>query len=123
GTKWSCGLGLPRPPCRGQDALEVNWASGHRFHLDQASSASCSDDPSISPDPPSASFDTHRGSGTGRYNGVSGYTVEWTFTDAGEPGTSDTARIVIRDAFGFIILDVSGTLEKGNNQAHDAGPR
>ena len=123
GTKVTYGFVLLCPPSRGHDALEVNWASGNRFHLEQVSSASCSDDPSISPDPPSASFDTHRGSGTGRYNGVSGYTVEWTYTDAGEPGTSDTARIVIRDAFGFIILDVSGTLEKGNNQAHDAGPR
>ncbi len=99
------------------DALQVNWDKGNRFHLESLTAASCTDDPSIGPNPPPAGFDTHSGSGTGRYNGIAGATAEWTFTDAGEPGTGDMARIVIRDATGTVVLEVSGTLRKGNHRA------
>lgn len=103
---------------KGKDVMQVNWGDGNRFHLESVASASCSDDPTITPNPPAAGFDTHSGTGTGRFNGVEGATVEWTFTDAGEPGTGDTAKIVIRDGFGMTVLEVSGTLTKGNHQAH-----
>ncbi|MHB9111758.1 MAG: hypothetical protein ACYC4D_03905 [Thermoleophilia bacterium] len=97
--------------------LQVNWGKGNKFHLESLVSASCSDDPAIDPGSPTASFDTHQGSGTGRYNGVSGATAEWTFTDAGEPGKNDTAKIVIRDASGNVVLAKTGLLT-GNHQAH-----
>jgi len=99
--------------------LEINWASGEKFHLEQLTSAFCFDDPAIAPKPPKAPFDTYVGTGIGRYNGVPGATAEWTFTDAGEPGTKDTAKIKITDAGGHVVLFVSGNLEKGNQQAHD----
>lgn len=99
--------------------LQVNWGKGNRFHLTGLTSASCSDDPAISPEPPAASFDTHRGSGTGKYNGVPGATAEWTITDAGEPGTSDTVTLTVRDAANNVVLTVSGPLNNGNHQAHD----
>lgn len=105
---------------KGQDVLQVNWEEGNRFHLETMMSASCSDDPTITPDPPAAGFDTYIGTGTGRYNSVAGATVEWTFTDAGEPGTEDTARIAIKDASGSTVLTVSGRLNRGNHQAHPA---
>lgn len=105
---------------RRKDALQVNWGDGHRFHLARVEAASCGDDPSITPDPRRASFDTHSGRGVGRYDGRDGATITWRLTDAGEPGTSDTVRLVIRDASGATVLDVSGQLQKGNHQAYDA---
>jgi hypothetical protein len=98
--------------------LQINWGKGNKFHLTSLTSALCSDDPAISPEPPGADFDTYVGEGTGKYNGVPGATAEWTFTDAGEPGTSDTATIVVKDASNAIVLSVSGTLTNGNHQAH-----
>jgi hypothetical protein len=98
--------------------LEVNWGHGNSFHLEAVTSAACTDDPSITPDPPAAQFDTYRGSGTGRYNGAPGATAEWTFTDAGEPGRNDTATIVIKDASSTVVLSATGHLRSGNHQAH-----
>lgn len=107
------------PEQKRNNVLQVRWQDGNQFRLGSVTAASCSDDPAIEPNPPSAGFDTHSGAGTGRYNGAAGAMVEWTFTDAGKPGTSDAARIVIKDAFGVTVLDVSGTLRKGNHQAHN----
>lgn len=107
------------PGQKRNDVLQVNWEDGNRFHLESVTAASCSDDPTIEPNPPGAAFDTHSGAGTGRYNGAAGATVEWTLTDAGEPGTFDAARIIIKDVFGITVLDVSGTLRRGNHQAHN----
>ena len=101
----------------GPNNLQVNW-NGNRFHLEDLSSAVCSDDPSIDPRPPVANFDTYQGAGTGRYNGVSGATAQWNFTDAGEPGRNDLAQIVITNAGGNIVLWVAGNLHNGNHQAH-----
>ena len=41
--------------------------------------------------------------------------AEWTFTDAGEPGSRDMARIAIRDAGGTVVLEVSGNIQKGES--------
>lgn len=98
--------------------LEVNWGKGHKFHLMALTSAFCTDDPTIDEPPPVAGFDTYKGKGTGRYNGVPGATIEFTFTDAGEPGKKDVATIEITDAGGTVQLDVSGNLKNGNHQAH-----
>ena len=98
--------------------LQVNW-NGNTFHLEALTLAACTDSAGISPNPPSAEFDTYVGAGTGRLNGVSGYKVEWRFTDAGQPGTNDSARIVIRDPANAVLLSVSGSLNRGNHQAHD----
>jgi uncharacterized lipoprotein YmbA len=72
----------------------------------------------LDPSPPAAEFATHKGSGTGRYNGKAGATVSWTLVDAGEPGRNDTVELTIKDAAGNIVLAVIGTLEGGNLQAH-----
>ena len=98
--------------------LEVNWDKGNKFHLDSLTTVSCTDDPTIVPNPPDAGFDTYVGTGTGSYNGVSGATAEWTFTDAGEPGKNDFAKIVIKDKNNVVVLSVSGYLNSGNQQAH-----
>jgi len=98
--------------------LEVNWGKGAKFHLETLLAASCTDDPTIAPNPPAAGFDTYHGKGLGRYNGVSGYSAKWTFTDAGEPGTADYATITIVDPASNPVLTVSGLLKNGNQQAH-----
>lgn len=95
--------------------LQINWGKGNSFKVELVESFSCSDDPAISP---GSGFDTYKGIGSGKLNGVSGAKAEWTFSDAGEPGYNDNAKIVIKDASGNIVLDVMGSLEKGNHQAH-----
>ena len=97
--------------------LEINW-DGNRFHLEQIGTAFCSNDPTINPGNPSANFNTYSGTATGRYNGVSGASISFTFTDAGEPGTLDFAAYTIFDADGNLVLSASGNLDKGNQQAH-----
>jgi hypothetical protein len=59
------------------------------------------------------------GFGTGDYNGAPGASAIWTFTDAGEPGSSDMATIKIKDVNENTVLTVSGNLDSGNQQAHN----
>lgn len=96
--------------------LQVNFG-GNRFHLLELTSAECSEN-GLTEQPPEAGFDTYEGEGTGRFNGEEGATIEFTFTDDGEPGDGDTASIVIRDASGDVVLTVSDNLNRGNHQAH-----
>ena len=102
--------------------LEVNWGNpgpgSNNFHLDVLTSAVCTDNPAINPSQPDAGFDTFVGTGTGTLNGVSGATISFTFTDAGEPGKVDIATMTIKDASGATVLTVSGNLNSGNQQAH-----
>jgi len=102
--------------------LEVNW-EGNRFHLISITSVQCLDDPNINEYPPEADIDTVIGTGTGRYNGQSGATVEFRFSDAGEPGVNDFMRVKITDSGNNVVLDVSGHLDGGDHQAHEATPR
>lgn len=103
----------------GPNNLQVNWP-GHRFHLESVTSAVCSDDPSIDPGRPSATFDTIEGTGTGRCNGVSGATVAWKLTDAGEPGGGDRFEVSIDGGPGC-GRTAGGFLTGGNHQAHSKG--
>jgi hypothetical protein len=102
------------------NTLEVNWPAANNFHMDTLTSATCTDDPNIHQQPPkSAPFDTFVGTGTGKLNGVAGASISFTFVDAGEPGTSDTASYVIKDNMGNVVLSVPATLlTNGNQQTH-----
>ncbi len=99
--------------------LEINWP-GNKWHLDKPlTSANCIDDPNINHGPPAAPFDTFIGEGIGRLNGVNGSLVKFTFVDAGEPGSSDMAKIQIFAPGGALVLDVPlRLLDNGNIQAH-----
>jgi len=101
----------------GGENLEVNWG-GNAFHLESLTQAACFDDPTIGEENPKAGFDTYQGKGTGRLHGTPGYTAEWRFTDAGEPGRNDVAQIVIKDPDGNLILNAGANLRNGNHQAH-----
>jgi len=97
--------------------LEIHW-HGRRFHLESLTSANCSNDPNMHAGQPYAGFKTCTGSGTGTLDGVDGATIDFVFTDAGEPGTNDTAAYAIRDVDGNQVLSASGNLDNGNQQAH-----
>jgi hypothetical protein len=118
GTRVRHGLVLS---CDADDAphrLQVTWGKGSKFHLENITSSACSDDETIDPGSPASDFDAYTGAGTGRYNGVSGATAEWRFTDAGEPGVDDRVMLIVKDSGGATVLSVDGTLEGGNHQAH-----
>jgi len=99
--------------------LQINW-EGNKFHLTDLAWAMCPDTPAIEPNPPDAEFDTFIGGGTGRLNGDPGATISFRFTDAGEPGTADTAEITIFHPDPEIgqVLSIAGPLTFGNRQAH-----
>lgn len=118
GTRVTHGFTLQCSAPSSPNNLQINWGKGNKFHLESLTSVLCTYDPAFSPEPPVAGFNTYHGSGTGKYNGTAGYTAEWLFTDAGEPGLDDTARIVIKDPLNAVILNVSGPVTKGNQQAH-----
>lgn len=102
-------------------SLEINFDSGHQFHLDQLTMAYCYNNPNIHASPGAiGEMNTYTGSGTGTLDGVPGATVNFLFSDAGEPGTSDVATYTITDANGATVLSAAtGTLTYGNHQAHD----
>jgi hypothetical protein len=119
-TKITYGFELHCDESERPNNLEINW-QGNQFHLETISNVSCVLDANVTgPQPPVASINTLYLTGTGRYNGQSGFTISVTLVDAGEPGKRDTATFVITDQFGNYILRVTGTLTVGNNQAHRA---
>jgi hypothetical protein len=120
GSRVTHGFELYCDAGKGPNNLEVNWGKGNKFHLENLTVGWCWDDLNIDERPPVAGFDTYVGSGTGRYNGVSGANIRFEFTDAGEPGKNDLAVINIIDAGGNAVLSVSGNLKNGNHQAHRA---
>ena len=101
--------------------LEVNWG-GKQFHMtEHLTTVECSDSPDIIQAPPVAPLDTLIGVGTGRYEGVDGFTIEFTLQDYGEPGSSDKMAIKIYQTSNpsNVVLNVPlQTLTGGNLQAH-----
>lgn len=114
----------------GPNNLEVNWGPGDHFHLENLVQGYCQLGPD--PTPPAAPISIYYGVGTGSFDGVEGYCAQWTFIDAGEPGTSDTAWIKITNgvptgtlppgktctAGTTTVLNAFNLLTFGNHQAH-----
>ncbi|MEN9881150.1 MAG: hypothetical protein RLZZ308_333, partial [Candidatus Parcubacteria bacterium] len=106
------------------DNIQINWndktGKAHTFHLETLTSAVCTKNGD--PSPPkntSNGFNTFTGGGVGRYDGTSGATVSFVFTDNGEPGRKDTSSYLIKDVNGVTVLQVSAkNLDQGNHQAH-----
>lgn len=100
--------------------LEVNW-NGNKFHMNEhLETTRCTDSPLIQQFPPDAPLDTLVGVGTGRYQNVDGYIIEFTMVDAGEPGDMDEMAILIYNkATGEVVLNIpQQRLDGGNLQAH-----
>jgi len=112
------GFTLHCDPDDSPNRLEINWDKGNRFHLETVSDINCFDDPGSNAGKPTAPFDTLELAGFGQYNGQPGAFVWVQLTDYGEPGKNDWATIVIYDADGNLLLDVTGNLNSGNHQAH-----
>ena len=99
--------------------LEVNWASGNKFHLESISSVTCYLDPNLpAPNPPNAGFNTLVLSGTGKYNNQDGATIQIILTDAGEPGTSDQASMLVSIGGSIVLNIIFANLATSNQQAH-----
>jgi len=95
--------------------LEINWDGGNNFHLTTLLTARCIDNPAIAPPPPNADFDTFIGTGVGTCNGLPA-AISFILTDAGEPGSKDTATYAISG--GCTLMAPTANLDKGNHQAH-----
>ena len=101
----------------GSNELEVNWR-GNRFRMEELVFAVCLDTAIDQKAPSHAPFDTYIGTATGRCNGAPGATVDFTFVDAGEPGTHDSMTIEITGCPETGGVSVSGNLDTGNHRAH-----
>ncbi|MEK7547005.1 MAG: SdrD B-like domain-containing protein [Patescibacteria group bacterium] len=106
------------------DSIEINWndktGKSHKFHLETLTSAICTKNGNPAPPKNTANgFNTFTGVGIGRYDGISGATLNFVFTDNGEPGRNDTASYLVKNIGGSTVLQVSAkNLDKGNQQAH-----
>jgi hypothetical protein len=105
--------------------LEINWGSNNgpganNFHLNiHETTVECSDTiPNPSQPPPAAPLDTLTGTGTGTFNGVSGFSITFTFIDGGEPGGDDQIAFVITGPGGVVLNVPTTTVSGGNLQAH-----
>ena len=118
GVKITHGFELRCPDVKGPNRLQVNWDGGNRFHLGSLSSIVCTDSADWEEGNPEAGFDTYRGIGTGKLNGVEGASIKFKFGDAGEPGVDDWFEIAIFDNSGTRVVSADTTLLHGNHQAH-----
>jgi hypothetical protein len=85
--------------------LQVFWGNGSIFYMQTMKAASCTGSP----------FNTHSGTGTGTINGEGGATALWTLVDNGEPGImNDTGQLVIKNAAGQTMVEISGKIVAGN---------
>lgn len=98
--------------------LEINWG-GNQFHMEDFTSAVCT--LQGNPKPPKAPVNTIVGTGTGRYDGMEGYTVVFELQDNGEPSTNDQASFMVYQTGNpaNVVLNVPLQLvTSGNIQAH-----
>jgi hypothetical protein len=109
-------------PPKTPNNLEVNWP-GHHFRMDNLTIGTCVCNPAfLPPDNPDAGFNEFIGTGTGKLDGVEGASIQFTFTDQGEPGTNDTEAMTILDPSSNQVLSFPNTnLTFGNQQAHREG--
>ncbi len=90
-----------------------------RFESTAITSVSFFNVPGVSPGPrPASGVDTVSFSGTGRWNGRSGYRFDAVATDAGEPGRRrDSFKITVRDGAGHVVASVDAEITRGNIQS------
>jgi probable HAF family extracellular repeat protein len=110
---WHVVAGTPQEPARARHRRL------DRFVATTITAATFSDDPAIKPGKkPTPVADSVVFSGTGRWNGLEGYTFEVKAADAGEPGRGrDSFAIVIKAPDGTPVADAGGVLAGGNVQS------
>jgi hypothetical protein len=108
GTQVNYGMELHCDASIQPNYLQVTWGAGNVFMMRNMTAGGCTGAP----------FNTHSGGGTGTIDGQDGATVEWTFIDAGEPGIrNDNGQLVIKNAAGETVLELSGRISNGNHIA------
>jgi hypothetical protein len=103
--------------CSGSpNKLLVTWKGGW-LKVDRIDSLTCWLDPALNQAQPKAKFNTMAGSASGVLHDGTRATIDFTFADAGEPGTNDKANVVVKR--GVTVVHAStGKLTSGNYQAH-----
>ena len=99
--------------------LEINWTGGNHFHMENFLAAVCTF--VNKPNPPTAPVNTIVAKGTGRYDDIEGYTVEFELVDRGEPGTNDSAMFKVYETANPANVVLNSPLQlisSGNIQAH-----
>jgi hypothetical protein len=104
--------------------LEINWSNpgesgSHHFHMLVFTAAICTF--VKKPNPPTAPVNTIVASGTGRYDNVDGYTVQFELVDNGEPGSNDAAMFKVFETANpnHVVLNAAlQVITTGNIQAH-----
>ena len=103
--------------------LEVDPTAKNARHAEFVStsvtSVAFSDDPAIRPGRSSApQVDTVEFTGSGRWNGATGYRYRVVATDQGEPGRHrETFAVTIWAPDGHVVASISGQLDSGNVQS------
>lgn len=96
-------------------------AGGDHFH-GQPDTIACSDAGPPGADHPVVEFNQADFSGSGTWNGASGYTFEVTVIDHGEPGRDDFYSLTVFDSGGGVVYTIDGTISRGNIQVHPPNP-
>jgi len=123
GAKVTTGLQIHCHPKDPSVNFEINWGGGENFHLIDVTTVSCFDSPLVTPQPPKAPVDTIVAVGYGLFNGNTGYTIEFTLVDSGEPDNkrTDQMRILIYTTGNPADVKLNVPLQfitAGNIQAH-----
>ncbi len=101
---------------------KVHTKASARFEATLITAVTFSDDAASSPArnalPRSPVADSVIFSGIGRWGGKPGYSFEARAQDQGEPGRArDTFSLVVRNARGIVVANISGGLTAGNIQS------
>ncbi len=104
--------------------LEINWSNpgesgSHHFHMTAFLAAACS--LVKKPNPPTAPVNTIIAMGTGKFDNIDGYTVQFELVDNGEPGTTDAAMFKVYQTSNPSNVVLNCPLQvigSGNIQAH-----
>ncbi len=108
GTQVNYGMDLHCDASIQPNYLQITWGRGDVFVMETMTAASCTGRP----------FNTHSGVGAGTINGETGANVQWTLVDNGDPGVRrDAGQIIVRNAAGEIVLEISGKISDGTHIA------
>ncbi|MDM0107695.1 hypothetical protein QTH97_22295 [Variovorax sp. J22R24] len=117
------GTDVERSDVAGPNRLEIGLSGGSDFHLTRLKKGLCSWDKPAAQNRPATRMETFYGEGLGTFNGLAA-SIIFTFTDAGETGTEDTAQFEIKLASsGATMLECKSDLPLilGNHRAYGPG--
>lgn len=108
------------PICCGENKpgteLEVNVpGTSDSWHFNQNLVVTCTRDITCSAGQPTSCANKF----TGTISDLAGNVLTFSLTDCGEPGTNvDKVSLVVTSAGGTVLVNATGTLDRGNLQAH-----